>query len=277
MSRYKVYRRWRRVGTEVMSAGCALCSGIIGQEELDEQLKGNGARRMFAALSVSCMIAAGQGAAEKTRVRWSPLLKLDSRKAIDERLARPFGDVFEGNAGGSKTSVANCNDYLRWSEQGFHAGNEREQKVLHNDAVECVALRMLRAARTPMTALLPGFKMTTATLSMLPPELAPAVSNELILKARAADAAGKSWATYIAEAAAKVVAEDQLEVSQPGWITRLSLYARGDFSGRGKEELLVRADYQAQGGTYATSHLFLLARNESGAKRLQFVRQVVVH
>jgi hypothetical protein len=201
---------------------------------------------------------------------------LDSRQAIDARLAQPFGDVFQGKAQGEKATIENCNDYLRLSTQSFQAEDNRAAGILHNDAVECVALAMLRSARVPGAALLPGFQMNAETLNRLPPELAPAVSNELIAREKAADAARGSWKTYAPNSKAVVQGPGRLSVSQTGWRTQLTLYARGDFSGKGNEELLLRADYHAQQGTYGNSKLFLLARGNPGTQRLRLVREVPV-
>jgi hypothetical protein len=202
-------------------------------------------------------------------------LQLDSRKSINARLARPFGDVFEGNARGAPASVSNCQDYLRRSEQGFEAASEREGQILHNQAVECVALKMLRSARTPQSGMQLGFELGAGSLSVLPPSVAPAVSEDQAEAAKSAEASGKSWASFLPEAVAKPVAPGELAVSQPGWSTHLWLYARGDFSGHGREEILMRADYRAEGGTYASSQLFLLG-GRAKTKRLRLIRQIPV-
>ena len=208
-------------------------------------------------------------------VRWSPLLKLDSRQEIGSRLALPFGDVFEVSAKGEKETVANCNDYLRVSVGGFDSASSTTSAILHNDGVECVALNMLRSAKTPKLRLIATFAISPMTLSELPPELAPVVSADLISKARAADAAGKSWKSYEPNAVASQMDNDRIEVTQPGWTSTVTLYASGDFSGNGRNQLLIRSDYKAEGGTYGNSKLFLLERSAK-AKRLQLVREIKV-
>jgi hypothetical protein len=208
-------------------------------------------------------------------VRWSPRLKLMSRQEIDKRLAEPFGDIFQGSAQGQKVSVASCADYLQVSGKGFQPDGPHAAGILHNDAVECVALNMLKWARDPRAGFLPGFQMTVNTLSVLPPELAPAVSSETMEKEEAADALGGTWRSFAPPAQVRVVGPWRIVVTQPNWSTQVTLYARGDFSGGGQEELLMRADYHALGGTYGNSKLFLLA---SGTKpgRLRLVREIAV-
>jgi hypothetical protein len=227
-------------------------------------------------LYCACSQIAAQNPPPREGVRWSPLLKLSNREEIADRLARPFGDVFEGHAHGRKATISNCNDYLRLSGQGFQTSNMRAGAILEVDAVECVALVILRSARAPQADSLRGFQMNATALSLLPPELAPAVSNELVAQAKAADAAGQSWQTYVPKATARVLGPWQLAVSQPGWNTQVTLYALGDLSGSGQEELLMRADYRVQQGTYANSRLFLLTRGAHVNSRLRLIREVPV-
>ena len=59
---------------------------------------------------------------------------------------------------------------------------------------------------------------------------------------------------------------------QPGLYLRgnvydaeLSIYGRGDFDGDGIEDVLVRRDGFAQGGSYQEFGLFLLTRTAAGA------------
>jgi hypothetical protein len=228
------------------------------------------------AVALVTSLAGLSACAQTSAVTWSPVLKLKSRQAIRERLAEPFGDVFTGSVGGAKGSVSNCNDYFRLSAKGFQPDNDQESRVLHNDAVECVALQLIQSARSPRKGPALGLKLDGSALSILPPELAPAVSNEMIAKAKAADEAGQSWSAYVPDAVAKSAGPGELDVSQTNWKTHLTLYATGDFTGAGQEEILLRADDQAVNGTYANSKLFLLAAGKGGAKRLRLVREVSV-
>ena len=213
--------------------------------------------------------------AQNGAVTWSPVLKLGSRKAIPGRLAQPFGDVFTGSVKGATASISNCNDYLRLSPEGFQPDNDQEARILHNDAVDCTALKLLEGVRKPAKPAV-QFQLNDSALALLPPELAPAVSNDLIAKAKAADEAGESWQSYLPDTVAKSAGPGQLDVSQSGWKTHLTLYATGDFSRSGEEEFLIRADYQAVSGTYANSSLFLVKAGSNGAKRLRLVREVMV-
>ena len=198
-----------------------------------------------------------------------------SLQAIDQRLTQPFGDVFEGMAQGQKATVANCSDYLRLSQQGFQPDGPNSVVILHSDGVECEALSLLKSARAPQARSLAAFQMTVNSLSILPAELAPAVSNEVIAQEKAADAAGGSWRTFAPKSEVKVLSPWRISVTQPNWSTQLIVYARGDFSGGGEDEVMMRADYHALQGTFGNSKLFLL---KPGVKpgRWQLVREIAV-
>ena len=230
----------------------------------------------YALLLLFSFIASSQTAAPKDKVQWSPLLKLENRKEIDQRLSQPFGDVFQGTVGGNSATISNCTEFLKISGKGFHAADNMQATVLHNDGVDCVALNMLRTAKAPRRHLLPGFEINSDSLRVLPPELSPGVSWEMIAKAKAAGEAGSSWKTYVPDANAVAIGENQISVSQADWKTQVTLYARGDFSGRGNEEVLVRCDYAATKGTFRNSQLFLLAHGSNGAERLRLVRMISV-
>ncbi len=129
---------------------------------------------------VAALIASGCGTSPRTGsvpVQWSPSLHLANLSDVAGRMNQPFGDVFIGTVNGRQATVANCGDYLRLSKQGFQDPNDQEVRVLHNDAVECVALSLLKAAKPARTTYLADFKLTPQSLTSLPPELAPAVSD----------------------------------------------------------------------------------------------------
>lgn len=198
-----------------------------------------------------------------------------SLQVIDQRLKQPFGDVFQGTVRGQKVTVSNCADYLRLSAEGFEPNGVQAAQILHSDGVKCEALSLLRAGRAPRIGAMAGFQMTVNALSMLPAELAPAVSNEVIAQEKAADASGGTWQSFAPKSQVKVLSPWRITVTQPNWSTQLTVYARGDFSGSGADEVLIRADYHALQGTYGNSKLFLL---KPGLKlgRWQLVREIAV-
>jgi len=216
-------------------------------------------------------LMAGHAASDQHAVRWSSSLGLKSLSDIDARLHRPFGDVFEGKINGKPATVSNCADYLEDSREGFTAtGGDQAAIVLHSDAITCVALEALKTARPATTSYLGDFHLNSSALASLSPQLAPAVSDEQITDARQAAEEGKSWQQFIPTARAKPARQaGALDVFQPNWETTITEYGRGDFTGDGVEDLLVRADYAAIKGTYRNSRLFLLSRkSETGVLKV---------
>ncbi len=200
-------------------------------------------------------------------IQWSPALHLKSLAHIPERLNQPFEDTFKGVAEGKPATISSCNDYLRLSQKGFAASNDREHAVLRLNAVDCAAVSLLQTAKPAHITLLNNFRLTPEAMNILPPELAPAVSQEKEVDAHAADLAGESWKTYVkdAQATASDVAS-QILVTEPGWSTKVTEYGRADFTGDGVEDLLVRTDTAATQGTYGNTQLFILSRKSKNGR-----------
>jgi hypothetical protein len=219
-------------------------------------------------------LATARCASDPYPVWWSPKLGFKSLADIGARLHRPFGDVFEGTMNGKPVTVTNCADYLADSREHFTVtGGEQAATVLHSDAVDCIALDALRTAHPAKTSYLGHFHLNSSALAYLSPMLAPAVSNEQIAKARQAASDGESWQRLVPAARTQPARQTGvLNVSQPNWETTLTEYGRGDFTGDGLEDLLVRADYAATKGTYRNSRLFLLSR-KNVASILEVVKE----
>jgi hypothetical protein len=225
-----------------------------------------------------CLLAAviATGCSTSLPVQWSPSLHLANLSDVAGRMNQPFGDVFTGTINGRQATVANCSDYLRLSKQGFRDPNDQEARVLHSDAAECVALNLFESATPARTTYLADFKLTPESLTSLPPELAPAVSDEQDALAKAADGAGRSWKDYVPEAqATSGKRSSEIEVTQPGWLSKVIEYGRADFTGAGNQQLLVRVDYASTDGTYGDSKIFLLGRGTAQA-RLRLVKTIAV-
>ncbi|HEX4229218.1 MAG TPA: hypothetical protein VHZ07_11145 [Bryobacteraceae bacterium] len=212
-------------------------------------------------------LATARSASGPYPVQWSPKLGLKSLADIDARLHRSFGDVFEGKLNGKPVTVSNCAEYLADSREHFAvAGGEQAFIVLHSDAVDCIALEALKAARPAKASYLGGFHLNASSLTYLSPLLAPAVSNEQLAKARQAASSGDSWQRFVPAARAKPARQaGAINVSQPNWETTITEYGRADFTGDGLADLLVRSDYAATKGTYRNSRLFLLSRKNETA------------
>ncbi|MDQ2776600.1 MAG: hypothetical protein M3Y57_17030 [Acidobacteriota bacterium] len=225
---------------------------------------------LTALTATSCSTTTPQSEPARTAslpVEWSPSLHLANLSDVPGRMNLPFGDVFTGTVNGRRATIANCSDYLRLSKQGFKDPNDQEVGVLHNDAAECVALSLLEAAKPARKTYLADFKLTPASLTLLPPELAPAVSDTQEAAAKAADSEGKSWKDYVPEAQATAGKRgSEIEVKQPGWLTKVMEYGRADFTGGGSQQLLIRVDYASTEGTYGDSKIFLLGRGTAQAR-----------
>lgn len=214
-------------------------------------------------------------------VRWSTALMLRALPAIDQELAAPFEAPIEVVGGsGRKATVRDCHSALDLLGRGFEAPRDVEQRVLRAASIRCLALRTLKSATPARRSALDTFHLSDDALAVLPPTLAAAASDEARRRVREAEGQGKSWRDFVPNATAKTepASDDRpdpgLVVESPGWRVRVTTYAYGDFDGDGSEDLMLRVDEEAVGGTYRHHRLVIVAW-DPGRRAFRTVREVL--
>jgi len=207
-------------------------------------------------------------------VSWAKSLELDSLAAIDGRLKRPWLDPFDVMVKGDLFTIANCADYRKVTSGEWSSTEPREEDYIILNGLDCEALQLLRNAKPTRAA--DPFELTVESASVLPPEVGPVVSNDDVRAVQAAVKAGKSWKTLDRSVRGKVDDTDKAVVefrTNHGMLARLKEVGRGDFTGRGSQEILVQSISGAIQGTYSATRLVLLGRD--GDKPVLVARKVI--
>jgi hypothetical protein len=205
------------------------------------------------------------------KIWWAKDLNLMNLSDIDQALGKPFDERISVASGSNQAQVGNCFDYLKYSDAGYKADSDFQMRMLESLGADCRALALLKDAAPARVSYLQDFRLDTSAPAMLPAQFAIIVSNEEQQSLAAAAHANKSWLEYQPKLKAEQ-ANGRLTVDAAGMRGVLRLYARGDFNGDGVEDLLIREDYAALGGTYSGSRLFLLTRRR-GERVLQVLKE----
>jgi hypothetical protein len=197
-------------------------------------------------------------------VQWAPELALTDLARISQRLDKPFDSPLTLKRSGQTVKCANCASLLQRRRTGYATVPESDAQAVQSLAVDCLAIEAVGRARPARTSFLRALRFGPETLSLLPPGLAPSISNEDRDKAQSATAKGLSWkqfdpaATASPDGSGLVVVSDDIR-------TLIKIYGRGDFTGDGIDDLLLRVDTAALHGSYRSSRLFLLTRSSPSA------------
>ena len=208
--------------------------------------------------------ATGSSAAPRS-VRWARALALADVSAIGAEMARPFEAAIEvANRSRTKGIARDCNSALDWLAKGYEAPRDVDQRVLRAASIRCLALRQLASAAPARRSDLAEFRLSPEALGVLPAGLAFAVSDEAVRRVREAESRGERWRDLAPNATAMLEPADgdrpdpSLLVKGDHWEVRVTEYGRADFDGDGREDLMVRVDDRAVGGTFRNHRLFVL-------------------
>lgn len=215
------------------------------------------------------MAALAQQAAEK--IWWAKDLNLVNLSDIGQALQKPFDERVNVVSGSKQAALGNCLEYLKYSDEGYKAASDFQMRTLESLGADCRALALLKNAAPAKVSYIGDFHLDTAAPAVLPAQFAVGVSKDELESLAAAARAGKSWLEYQPGLKAEE-AKDALSVEAAGMRSDLRLYARGDFNGDGVEDLIIREDYAALGGTYGGSRLFLLTRRR-GQRVLEVLKE----
>ena len=203
----------------------------------------------------------------------TPELGLDASGTIEAALEKPLPDVYEvilgRGADATRHTVKNCTDYLTLGSGRRSTGSALNDASLRYLGATCVALDWLKMARPSTKPAFQNFSLQQITVRELPPELALAISFDSIADARSASKRGASILAIEPSVRLRPKSADEAELVASDWTAHLTVYGHADFFGDGSDELLVRWQGAATGGTYKATQVFLLARNKG---RLAVVR-----
>ncbi len=120
------------------------------------------------------------------------------------------------------------------------------------------------------------FRFTKQGIAKLSPRLAWLESPDDRDDAMAAEKACRGWGSF--DEALKIRLDgpdgaDRAALRSDGWSGRLFLYARADIDGDGLEDLLIRRDGHASGGTAAEARIFVISQ-PSAARCTRVSREV---
>jgi hypothetical protein len=192
-------------------------------------------------------------------VQWASDLRLARPSKAMERLREPFDSALPFKNGEQRLAAKNCADLIAYRKSGFTPVSDRDAGIAQSLIVDCLAVKALYSATVPRESFLRAFHLDLHALELLPPNLAPIISDEDRQNVRSAAAKGMSWKQFDSSASASVQGES-LAVISDDTRTTVKIYGRGDFNADGIDDLLVRVDTAAMHGTYRSSRLLLLTK-----------------
>ncbi len=191
-------------------------------------------------------------------VTWSPALGLKSLGDIDRRLTEPWDVSFELRNGNTGATVQSCAEYLAFRGQRVGVEPESDGPSLMRISVDCLAIDGLRNAKPARLSSIGMFHLTMDVLRLLPPELGPVVSDDDEARVSLASRAGLSWKAESPNATVHAGENDEIIITEPHYITRLSEMARADFSGGGRQQVMIRSLTEGINSSWTSARLFLL-------------------
>jgi hypothetical protein len=213
------------------------------------------------------------------KVGWTKLVGISSLQDIDGQLAANLDELVEveviGGKGGRAT-IRNCLDYLALTANGGDvAGGGRDGwQIVHSDFLICHTLQLLKNARPAQTSFLGDFKFTKNAINILSPRVALLSGN--LMEAETAEKKGLSLEQFDPSLKVTDMQEDRLSVETETWEAHISYLARGDFDGKGFEEVLIEREghfKEVQGSEGGADSLFILTRTTNSGP-LKVVREL---
>ncbi|HKP64400.1 MAG TPA: hypothetical protein VJV78_47005 [Polyangiales bacterium] len=177
-----------------------------------------------------------------------------------------FGEhIVHAKADAPVQVVSSCRTFLALpftAESEVELENELEERSFWFSVMDCAAWGMVQTARAASHTRLDALVSAKDPTRLLPPLLTLTDFLEDRSKVEAAAAKCRSWKAFDASLRVKNRTADGFEVRAEGWLGKVQYLARADFDGDGVEDLLVRREGGADGGSYRAVALFLLSQTD---------------
>ncbi len=164
-------------------------------------------------------------------------------------------------AAGEKRRIRTCRDFVVVTKSRFELPNAVDWAAWWQQGAHCFALDALQGARPALRSHLGWFRFSKTGITKLPPRLALLESPDDLDEATAAERACHGWGRFDETLRIRIEAPDTAALRSDGWTGRLVLYARADIDGDGVEDLLIRRDARATGGSAVESRVFVVTQS----------------
>ncbi|MEY4514144.1 MAG: hypothetical protein RLZZ450_6266 [Pseudomonadota bacterium] len=211
-----------------------------------------------------------------------PALRPPATDALPIELFAPFNQRFAGGTvdpfqgekfhvrfdpGQPWLDVSSCDVLLGLPIAGqprlyLEPSTEDELRAFWYVAVDCLALSLVRAAKTAQQSHMAPLLASKDPSRLMPPQLGMVDFDDEREDAKAAAAQCRSWKEYDRDVRLARKGPARFAIRGEDWSGELLFYARGDIDGDGNEDVLVRRDGGVEGGSYGASALFVLSRTE---------------
>jgi hypothetical protein len=198
-------------------------------------------------------------------VRLEPGSDVKDPAGLLAAIDKPFDEPWKVKVGrnGPERALASCAQLgVEFPGGTLLTGDPADQRPLLFERTHCRGLLWLRDAKPSKQSFLGELPLDLDTARTLPDSLIPALGAR-----RKPRPSSRSWKA--ADPKLGLMPDPPpragLYLRGRNYDARLSLYGRGDFDGDGFEDVLVRRDGFAIGGSYQEFGLFLLTRTAAGA------------
>jgi hypothetical protein len=164
-------------------------------------------------------------------------------------------------AAGEKRKIKTCRDFVAVTKSRFELPNAVDWAAWWQQGAHCFALDALQGARPALRSHLGWFRFSKPGIAKLPPSLALLESPDDLDEVAAAEQACHGWVRFDKTLRIRIEAPDRASLRSEGWTGRLVLYARADIDGDGVEDLVIRRDGRATGGTAVESRVFVVTQS----------------
>ena len=236
---------------------------------------------LFAASLVLTAIVSGAATAqteptEPYPVWLSPSFGLDGLDDVERRLEDPawFGrsiPLYKGERGNRQEAIADsCGSLDRIRQEGYDARSTHSIRVLRYHLAKCRALEMLSEAKPSRISYVKGVTLNPGIVDYLPALVEPSGSCDNLCRQVDANERCVPWSKFgvsrldpsIFESI-DVVDPHQMDVKTNTSLLTLQILARADFNDDGLEDLLLRVNAGAIGGTWGTTKVYVLTRDRA--------------
>ena len=229
---------------------------------------------LFVAISMLVLGLGGCAAAptqptEAYPVWWSPSLGIEGLDDVEKRLEDPawFGGgipIYKGERGNRQEAIAdNCDSLDRLRKEGYSAYVTHSIRVVLYHSAKCHVIEMLLEAMPAKKSHVRDFKLDADSINYLPALVDASPSCDWLCRQYVANERRIPFIEFV-DAEHLIVdstSDYRMDVKTFGSELTMEILARADFNGDGLEDLLLRVNAGAIGGTWGTTQNFLLTRD----------------